>query len=269
MTTLELWFYGFVQGATEFLPVSSSAHLYALEQLFGWPDAGRALAVASHTGTLVAVIVACRSQVARLASGLLMLALGRSDQAEAREALRILAASVPLFVAGVVVAIQVPTATLAQLPVMAAATAGGGLLLLAADRGWLRFRSGRMDGFAAYWFIGLMQALALVPGASRAGCVMTAARIAGWNRTASANVAFVLGLPAIAGATAVEAWSLAQTGDVGLVTAAATVLVVAFVAALAAIWLLMRWLRQRSFLPFVIYRFVLAGLLAWMALHAT
>ena len=225
--------------------------------------------MASHTGTLVAVIVACRSQVVGLASGILMLARGRSDRAEAREALRILAASVPLFIAGVVVAIQVPTAMLAQLPVMAAATAGGGVLLLAADRGWLRVRAARTDGFAAYWFIGLMQVLALIPGASRAGCVMTAARIVGWDRTASANVAFVLGLPAIAGATAVEAWSLAQTGDAGLVTAAATVLVVAFVSALAAIWLLMRWLRQRSFLPFVIYRFVLAGLLAWMALHAT
>ncbi len=268
MTTFELLIYGFVQGATEFLPVSSSAHLYALEEIFAWPEAGRVLVVASHTGTLVAVVVACRSQVARLASGLAMLGLGRGDRAEAREALRILAATVPLFAAGAVVALQIPSATLAQLPVMAAATAGGGLLLLAADRGWLRVPAGPANGVAAYWFIGVMQVLALIPGASRAGCVMTAARMAGWDRTASANVAFVLGLPAIAGATAVEAWDLAQHGDAGLITAAATVLVVAFVAALAAIWLLMRWLQQRSFLPFVVYRFVLAGLLAWLALGA-
>ena len=268
MTTLELLLYGFVQGATEFLPVSSSAHLYALEEVFAWPEAGRVLVVASHTGTLVAVVVACRRQVARLAGGLVMLGIGRGGRADAREALRILAATVPLFAVGAVVAVHVPAAALAQLPVMAAATAGGALLLLAADRGWVRVPTGRADGFAAYGLIGAMQALALIPGASRAGCVMTAARIAGWDRTAAANVAFVLGVPAIAGATAVEAWGLARHGDAGLVAAAAAVLGVACVAALAAIWLLMRWLRRRSFLPFVVYRLGLAGLLAWLALHA-
>ncbi len=268
MTPAELGIYGFVQGATEFLPVSSSAHLYALEALFAWPEAGRALAVASHTGTLAAVLLACRRQVVRLAGGALMLARGEGARAEAREALRILIGSLPLFAAGAVLAVHVPAAVLAQLPVMAAATGAGALLLLAADRGWIRLRPARPDGVAVYAFLGLMQALALVPGASRAGCVMTAARLAGWDRTAAANAALVLGLPAIAGATAVEAWGLAQSRDPGLAAAAAAVSATAFGAALAAIWLLLRWLRRRSFLPFVLYRLVLAGLLASLALAA-
>ncbi len=268
MSPLELWIYGLVQGATEFLPVSSSAHLFALESLLGWPESGRALAVASHAGTLAAVLLACRRQAGRILVGAWLLGRGRIDRTEVRETLLIGAASLPLFAAGAVVAAHVPAAALAQFSVMAAATGGGALLLLAADQGWIRLRPGRADRISVYAFIGAMQALALIPGASRAGCVITAARLAGWDRTASANLALVLGLPAVAGAVAVEAWRLVRADDPALTAAAAAVLVTAAGAALAAIWLLLRWLRRRSFLPFVIYRFVLAGLFASLALAA-
>ena len=265
MTSLELVLYGLVQGATEFLPVSSSAHLYAMERLFAWPDAGRALAVAGHAGTLLAVMAVYRREVVRLAKGALLLGQGRRDREESLEAARILVASVPIFVTGLAVAHYVPSAYLAQLPVIAAATAIGALVLLIADYGWIRLPRIRAGGLAAYWFIGAVQVLALIPGASRAGCVVTAARLAGFSRTASVEVAFLLGLPAIGGAAAVETWRLIGTGDPVLVAAAAMVMVVAFVAALGAIFLLVRWVRYRTFLPFVIYRFALAAVLGWLS----
>lgn len=267
MTSLELVLYGLVQGVTEFLPVSSSAHLYAMERLFAWPDAGRALAVASHAGTLLAIGAVYRREVVRLVHGALLLGQGNRDQEESREAARILVASVPIFVTGMAVAFYVPSAYLAQLPVMAAATGIGAIVLLIADYGWIRLPRIRADGLAAYWFIGAVQVLALIPGASRAGCVVTAARLAGFSRAASVEAAFLLGLPAIGGAAAVETWRLVGTGDQVLVAAAAVVMAVAFVAALGGIFLLVRWVQYRTFLPFVIYRLALAAVLGWLSLQ--
>ncbi len=268
MTPLELALYGLVQGATEFLPVSSSAHLYALEHLFAWPEAGRTLAVASHAGSLVALLVAFRSEVIGLGHGALLLARGQTSGPEAQEVIRIAIASLPIFAVGVVVAVLVAEAWLSLLPIMAASTAAGAVLLWAADQGWIRLAWARAGGSAAYWFIGAMQVLALIPGASRAGCVITAARIAGFDRTAAARFAFLLGLPAVGGATAVEAWRLLQAPDPVLGAAAAAVMAVAGLSALGAIHLLLRWIRYRSFTPFVLYRLALAGLLGWLAVLA-
>ncbi len=265
MFDLELVVYGLVQGGTEFLPVSSSAHLFALERLFDWPDTGRTLAVSAHVGTFAAVVLHYRRDVAQLFRG----AVGFFDPVErkgsvSREAAGILLATIPLFFAGALVALHVPAGVLARFEVLATAMAGGAILLLCADRGWLKIES-LPSGLPRYLFVGLMQTLALIPGMSRAGAAMTGSLIVGFNRADATRLALLLGMPAILGAGIVEGLELWDDGDPVLTWAVGIVTLVSFLAALASITLLVRWVRNRSFLPFVVYRLALAGGLVVLA----
>ncbi len=251
------------QGATEFLPVSSSGHLALLPAVFGWPDQGLPLDVAVHFGTLGAVCAYLRRDLRRVLRALAF--PGARDAAARRLALHLAVATCPVAVAGLAVFVAAGDA-LRDAEVIAWATIGFGLLLYAADRAGAAAR--RLDGMTVWDAVGIgvCQVFALIPGASRAGVTITAARLLGFDRREAARFSMLLSIPTVLAAAALAATGLARA-DAAAWRDAALAAALAFAAALVAIALLMKWLRRSGFAPFVVWRLVLgAALLAWLHL---
>ncbi len=254
-----------IQGITEFLPISSSGHLILVPALTGWPDQGLAIDAAVHVGTLGAVIVYFWRDLVQMIRGLSQLAIGRRSPA-ALLALNLVIGTIPVVVVGFLFRDFIES-SLRAVEVIAWATIGFGVLLLIADRFGLTMRRLENLGLSDAVIIGLAQVLALVPGTSRSGITMTAARLLGYQRADAARFSMLLSIPVIAGAGVLIGLELQQAGNVQLGLTAALASLLAFCTALLAIAFLMRWLRSASFMPFVVYRLVLgAGLLAWLYL---
>ena len=256
-----------VQGITEFLPVSSSAHLVFVHAAYGEyrPEEAAALAldVAVHLGTLGAVLVYFRRDIARLVRAGLAGLAGPRPEGWAL-GWQVVVAAVPVAAAGALLKDTV-TAEARSIEVIAWTTLGFGLVLWAADRRGRRTK--RLDSLRLphALAIGAAQVLALVPGVSRSGITMTAALALGFERAEAARFALLLSIPVILGAGLWTARDLVQTGDRSIGAAAVLAALLAFAAALAAIAAMMRWLARSSFTPFVVYRVVLGGLLlAWV-----
>ena len=255
-----------VQGITEFLPVSSSAHLVLVHAAFGEhrPEEAATLVldVAVHLGTLGAVLVYFRRDIARLAAAGLAGLAGPRPEGWAL-GWQVAAAAVPVAVAGALLKDTV-AADLRSVEVIAWATLLFGLVLWAADR-WGR-RTKRLDSLRLPHaiVIGMAQVLALAPGVSRSGITMTAALALGFERAEAARFSLLLSIPVILGAGLWTARDLARMGDPSIAAAAGLAALLAFLAALGAIAAMMRWLARASFAPFVVYRLLLGGLLlAW------
>jgi undecaprenyl-diphosphatase len=249
-----------VQGITEFLPISSSAHLILVPAITGWADQGLALDVATHLGSLVAVLVYFRRDVLQM---LREAASGAAVQGSRGLLLKVVVATIPVVVAGLALKGLVETALRSPL-VIAWTTIAFGILLYLADRNRGARSVGEMRMGDAV-LIGLAQVLALVPGVSRSGITMTAGRFLGYSRPEAAHFSLLLSIPTTFAACALIALELqAERGrllDPDLWIAAA----LSFIAALLAIALMMEWLRRASFTPFVVYRVLLgAVLLAWL-----
>lgn len=263
-----------VQGVTEFLPVSSSAHLVLAHEAFG--AAARegaerlALDVALHLGALGAVVVYFLRDLARIARaglvGLLPAGGGRPRAPGWALGWLILAATVPVAAAGLLFKDGI-IAHARTTEIIAWTTLLFGLALWAADRtGGFARRLGDMN-LPHAMTIGMAQALAVIPGVSRSGIAMTAARALGYDRAEAARFSLILSIPAVAGASLLAGRDLLRMGDANLTSEAALGAALAFAAALAAIAAMMRWLSRASFAPFVAYRCVLGlGLLAWVYL---
>ena len=260
MDTLQTVLLALLQGLTEFLPISSSAHLILLPRLLGWGDQGLAFDVAVHVGTLLAVVFYFRHDVRRLLVAWLQSCVDRRMSADARLAWLVLLGTVPAAVAGLVLHDVIETYLRSPL-VIALATIGFGLLLGLAD--W-RGRQGRNEDALTVpdviW-IGLAQALALIPGTSRSGITMTAALALGLTRTAAARFSFLLSIPVILLAGGFESLKLVQQlepvawGDILLGA------VVAAVSAYLCIHFFMRLIERVGMLPFVVYRLLLGAFL--------
>src|SRR5262245_1671015 len=196
MTALHAVVLGLVQGATEFLPVSSSGHLILVPVLFGWPDQGLAFDAAIHLGTGLALLFYFGPELARLAAGVL---------AGVREDLRLAGAvvigTVPAALAGLLFEHRIET-ELRSAFVVAVATIVWGLVLWWADREARRARITELRGIGLVraFGIGCAQALALVPGTSRSGVTVSAGLFGRLDRPTAARFAFLLGLPLTAGA---------------------------------------------------------------------
>lgn len=254
---------GVVQGLTEFLPVSSSGHLAVVPWLFGWqeladnPEVDRSLAVALHVGTFLGAVAYFRADIARLAAaGLRSLVARRADGADERLAWLLLISALPAAFAGVVL-----DALVEDLPfeVVGALLVVFGLVLLAADR-----RPEQRDvadyGLRDALLMGGAQALALLPGVSRSGVTISAARWLRLERCDATRISFLMALPVIGGAGVYEGVKLAVGGiPPGFAPAFAWGVATSAVTGFAAVWWLLRLVRTTSFLPFVAYR-VIAGL---------
>jgi len=264
MTALQAIVLGLVQGVTEFLPVSSSAHLILGSKFFGWPDQGIHFDMAANTGSLIAVMVYLRHTLAELLSGLRDLLL-RRQSAERTMALQVLAATVPVGLVGLATQDFVGTSG-RTLWFLGLTSLVFGLILAWADTRQPTADSGRGWSWREVTWVGLAQALAVFPGTSRSGVTMTGGLFAGMTREQATRLSFVLAVPVGLLVAAKDGWDLMQ-GDAGSIDWQPMALgsLVAAVSAYIAIGWLVRWVRRRSFLPFAIYRVLLGILLLTLA----
>lgn len=252
-----------LQGVTEFLPISSSAHLILLPALTGMNDQGTAIDIALHVGTLGAVVLYFRNEVARALSGSVGLLRGRRGEPE-RLALGLIIATIPVILAGGVLPLTIGADALRSVAVIGWSTLIFGLLLWWFDRRGAQVRAVPDWGPRHALLMGLWQAVALIPGVSRSGICITAARALGYAREDAAAISMLMSIPTILASAALLALDVAADVDGTLLREAVMAAVMAFLAALGALSLMMRLLRSVSFTPYVIYRIVLGvGLLAW------
>jgi undecaprenyl-diphosphatase len=256
---------GVVQGLTELMPISSTAHMRVVPALLGWRDPGSAYSAAMQMAALAAVLAYFWRDVTGLASGSLR-ALGQRklDDPQLRLSLWIVLATLPIVIAGVVLA---PVLNTCGSPLRSVAVIGwaclGMAVLLALAELFAKHRRRMKDAtFMDVMAVGVAQAGALIPGVSRSGSTLTAALGLGFNREEAARFSFLLGIPAIAGAGALELWKLhkAHVGGHGWEVLIVG-LVVASISSFLAIWLLMRILERFSAWPFVAYRALLGVVL--------
>ncbi|WP_195821254.1 undecaprenyl-diphosphate phosphatase [Roseobacter sp. MH60115] len=257
MTLFHLFLVAAIQGLTEFLPVSSSGHLVLLPAITGGPDQGLAIDVAVHVGTLFAVVLYFWADVRIALQGSLRLIRGRVDTQGAFLSLCLVVATIPVVIVGAVIKLTGLDEMLRSVAVIGWTMLGFGLVLYWADK------TGTHDRTAADWRLkdavtmGLAQVLALIPGTSRSGITITAARRLGYDREGSAKLAMLMSIPTIAASGLLLGVDVIQEADWAVARDGLIAAAFAFVSALLALALMMRLLRSVSFTPYVIYRVIL------------
>lgn len=267
MTSLHAFLLGIVQGLTEFLPVSSSAHLILARAFFGW-DAGQfavAFDVACHVGTFVAVVVYFRSEVAAMTAAAADPKVWRGGGDDTAKLLRaIVIGTVPIAVVGSLLTDDM--ASWLRTPQVAAVSlTGGALVMLIAERLSSRMRTEGTLSAGEALGLGFAQAAALVPGVSRAGAVLTVAMLVGLRRDRAARFAFLLGIPAVLAAAVKTGLALTAIGvPPGAVQLCAIGMVSSAGVGYLTVKYFIRYVARQSLDPFAAYRLVLAaGVLAW------
>ena len=252
-----------VQGLTEFLPVSSSGHLVLVSELYGY-DQGIAIDVAVHVGSLVAVVAYFRRDVAFLLAGLGDVFANR--RSEARRVFLLLAfASIPLIVVGFILSRSGRADTLRTAEIIAWTTILFAGVLWLADRYGSQRRSFSEVRLIDAVLVGFAQCLALVPGVSRSGITMSAARALGFSRTQAARFALLLSIPAILASAGGIALDL--EGGAGSLFSSDALVAAALsaITAFGSIWIMMALLKRVGMTPFVLYRLALGAVLLWIA----
>ena len=263
---------GVVQGLTEFLPISSTAHLKAVPYLLNWPDPGVAATAVIQLGSIFAVIGYFRDDLRDVLRGINgAVRRGQWREPDARLGIAMAVGTVPILIAGLVIKLCWPgyeTSPLRSVPAIAIVSIVMAVLLALAEK--LGPRSKRLeqvqgrDGLV----VGLAQALALIPGVSRSGSTLTASLFDSWKRPDAARFSFLLGIPAITLAGLVELKdAFADFSLVGVLPLMVGILSAAVVSWLAIDWLL-KFLQRHSTKIFVIYRLLFGVLLlAWWSVR--
>lgn len=252
-----------IQGITEFLPISSSAHLILPSVLLGWPDQGLAFDVAVHLGSLLAVIYYFRGEVTAMTLSWWASLRGKGLDAEGRLAWCILLATIPACVVGVLFGDLIGL-YLRSGWVIACATIFFGLLLWWADRMARLQKDEYQSGWRSAFILGCAQALALIPGTSRSGITLTAGLMLGFTRKAAARFSFLMSIPIIFLAGSHQAKGLSAVDMTMAWSAVGLGVLVSFISALACIHLFLSLLTRVGVLPFVIYRLGLGAILIWV-----
>lgn len=268
MTLLQLFILAVAQGITEFLPISSSAHLVLLHELGGQTSAADALAldVAVHIGSIAAVVIYLWPEVRRALSGLGHLASGQRNSPEAGLAFGLIIATIPAVILGAVLAFTGWIDLLRSTIIIGWTMIVFGVLLWVAHRYSPETRAEREWSTRDAVIMGLWQAVALVPGVSRSGITMTSARFLGFERHAAARVAILMSIPITLATGAVLMLQIARSpmGE-GLLLNATIAAAISFVAAYLALTFMMKLLNRVSFTPYVIYRILLGAALLALA----
>lgn len=252
---------GILQGVTEFLPISSSAHLLLTPWLVDWEPMGLTFDVLLHVGTLLAILIYFREDWKGVIRQTLKQKHGVFDPRKARPALPalLLVATLPAIVLGGLFGGLVEE-TLREVSVTAFNLAAFGLVLWWGDRSGSKRRSVEEFGVRDALWVGLAQALALAPGVSRSGITMAAALLLGFKRPAAARFSFLMAAPVIALAALARSYTLWTEPEAAVAVAPMLAgVAAAAISGLASIRFLLGFLRARSFLPFVVYRILLAG----------
>ncbi len=252
-----------IQGLTEFLPVSSSGHLILLPGLTGLEDQGTAIDVAAHVGTLIAVIFYFRSDVRDVMAGIPSLLKRDLSDKGAWLAFCLIVATIPVIIFGLVLKITGLTEMLRSIAVIGWTMLLFGLVLYWADRTAVQSKTTDFLSLNDSIKLGLWQMIALIPGTSRSGIVITGALRAGFTRTEAARIAMLMSIPTIIASGTLASLDLiggtVPLRDVGIVA------VLSCIAALFALRLMMQLLKSVSYTPYVIYRIVLGLILLWIA----
>ena len=265
MTLYHLFLVAAIQGITEFLPVSSSGHLILLPNLTNLDDQGQVIDVAVHVGTLMAVILFFRKDMRLAFSGIPDLLGGRMDTPGARLAFLLLIATIPVVFVGLILQITGIAASMRSITVVGWAMLLFGILL------WWMDQKGPAQKTEAEWtlrdaiILGLWQAVALIPGASRSGTTITGARHLGYNRHDAAKLAMLMSVPTILASGTLLVIQTAPYATEELLRDGLISAVFSCIAALLALSLMMRLLRSVSFTPYVIYRIAIGVALLWIA----
>ena len=263
MTGLQIIVLAIVQGLTEFLPVSSSGHLVLVPYLVNWTDQGLAFDVAVHAGSLVAVCIFFREDILGLLRGARQVLGGETKLPQANMALAIGLGTIPAAIAGLLFASWIE-ANLRDPSVIVVTLSGYGVLMALADRFGKSERVIAGVSIRDAVIIGCAQALALVPGTSRSGVTITAARVLGFGRQDAARFSFLLSAPVIMLATLYKGFELV-TGDAAvpwgqLGLGAAVSAIVAYL----SIEFFMRFVSRIGLAPFAIYRLALAAVIFYV-----
>lgn len=257
MDFLQILILALVQGVTEFLPVSSSAHLILVPILTGWQDQGLAFDVAVHVGTLAAVVLYFRKEIGKMTVSWLGSVTGRGMDADAKLAWAVLLGTIPVGLCGLLFKDLIEE-HLRHPYVLATTTLLFALLLWWADARARGERNEYSIGWLDILFIGLAQALALIPGTSRSGATMTAALFLGLSRQAAARFSFLLSIPVIVLAGGLSTLDYLETASIDDMQPLMLGALLSGVSAYFCIHYFLKLLEKIGMMPFVIYRIVLA-----------
>lgn len=265
MSLFTLFLLALIQGITEFLPISSSGHLILLPSLMGTEDQGQAIDVAVHVGTLGAVILYFWRDVKAAIAGTPRLLTGRIDTPGAKLAFLLVIATIPVILFGLFLEITGIYDSLRSIAVIGWTMLIFGLVLYWADQ------TGGTEKHSNDWSLrdaivmGLWQAIALIPGTSRSGITITAARYLGYDRESAARVAMLMSIPTIIASGVFAGAEVIATADAQTARDGAIAAALSFIAALGALVLMFKLLKSVSFTPYVIYRVILGVVLLIVA----
>ncbi|WP_394248816.1 undecaprenyl-diphosphate phosphatase [Vibrio profundi] len=267
MSYFEAFILALIQGLTEFLPISSSAHLILPSAVLGWEDQGLAFDVAVHVGTLAAVVIYFRKEVISLLNAFFGSIFKGDRSKEAKLAWMIILATIPACVFGLLMKDFIEL-YLRSAWVIATTTIVFGLLLWWVDKN----SSLASDEYQAGWkqalFIGVAQALAMIPGTSRSGATITAALYLGFTREAAARFSFLMSIPIITLAGGYLGLKLVTSGEPIHFGFLLTGIVTSFISAYICIHFFLKLISRMGMTPFVIYRLILGfGLFAFLMMQ--
>jgi len=252
MFLLEIILYSLIQGITEFLPISSSAHLLILEKIFNWDISGRTMAIAAHLGSLIAVILFLKND-------LINLTIKIKTPSNFKFLFNLILITLPIVVVGLIIFKNFENSLL-TLEVVAWSSIIGGIFLYFVDN--LKKPSDKKIINLSHYeaiIIGMLQIFSLIPGTSRAGSVITGARLFNINREEAAKLGLYTGIPTILGAVLLEMSWLISNFNFNFQNTLWLVLIIILsgIFAFMAMNILLKWLKNKNFLPFVLYRILL------------
>ncbi len=255
MDIIQIIVLGIIQGLTEFLPVSSSAHLVLISIVMGWEDQGLLVDVAAHAGSLIAVMFYFRAEIYNMLNAL------KDPRAQENEkTIRLIAAivtgTIPIVVAGLIFAEQIEK-NLRTTEIIAITTIVFALLLAYADRKSKQIHDEYQLSWGDVVFIGIAQAFALIPGTSRSGVTMTAGLLLGMSKVAAARFSFLLSIPTILAAISYKSLKLISVNIEPDYVAISGVLIISAIVAYLCIEVFIRMVNIIGMMPFVIYRILL------------
>jgi len=255
MEIIQIFFLSIIQGFTEFLPISSSAHLILVPKFLGWDDQGLAFDVALHVGTLIAVLYYFKFEIITIVKDFLESIKVREKVGESTLGWAVLIGTIPVGLAGLSFNDFISD-NLRSPYVIASTTIIFGLALFFSDRK-VGKKSERDITIRIAILIGIAQAIALIPGTSRSGITITAALFLGFSRVASARFSFLLSIPVIVLAGGFETIKLIKSETVVVWSELFLGVGLSALSAYACIYLFLKLISKSSMLPFVIYRLVL------------
>jgi undecaprenyl-diphosphatase len=257
----DLFALSIIQGVTEFLPVSSTAHLQLAHTLFHLPSFGRLTEVALHLGTLLVPLVYFHRDIFSMVSGLFSIIKGRATHGFSLF-LYLVLATLPVVAAGYMLHTYVPDLGRTMM-VIGWSSIISGVLLYVVDENVMATRKLSMMTLKDALVIGLLQVIALIPGVSRLGITLIAGRLLGFKRTESARFSFLLSIPAVLGATTLTFLKLPNGSDLFYSSSLFLAMVTSFGVGFLVLAFLMIWLRRFSFAPIALYRIALGFFLLW------